>query len=491
MIRTLSLCLIAAAALCSSACCLPEAKVQWSPDGRWAAVLAPDGLYLSDADGALSPLVAPGVRAAAWTPDSKRLIVLRVIDVPTWKEAKTLLDEAQVRDVIARARLLKQEVMWHEGPFDKFDPKGLTEVSGAQAALMLLYLRDEDPAGLAEKLGEHWDDIKKATAPVTVIEAGDVAGGAVKFQPPAARTFVGLTSIRLSPSGRLAACVGAPAAEKAEDPSLWVVSVAGGPLREVADRVSQHPDWSADGQFVVYGRAAGSKAGGNENLRLGTISRRQVADAGGALLTDFGKAEDLAGLLFHDTLIVRCLGDGRILFYSGAVQLPCTAADLPQRAELFALQTKGPVAVGRVIAKGAQEGQPEGGRWFQVSPDQKRVLIQTPKGISIVSLADGRVESTIAESPKDLLNLPVWRTSDEVCLAVSAGSKIGSAARSEIVLWSAKGTKVLSKSWPDKIVKDMLDGSKGTPVEEKKPGEAAPAPASPPPTGPKPPKPAP
>jgi hypothetical protein len=496
MIRSLSLCLMAAAALCSSACCLPEAKVQWSPDGRWAAVLAPDGLYLSDADGALSPLVAPGVKAAAWTPDSKRLVVLRRTALATWKEVTALFPEAETpsEEFVAGAKRLKAELLAHEGSMDKFEPKSLKDMPGALAILAIMYLRDVDPAGLPEKLGPKWEELKKVEAQAVLLEVGDVAEGVVKFGPHVAKTFDDLTTLRLSPDGKTAACVGIPAAVKAEGPSLLVVAVSDGKLREVAECVSSYPDWSSDGRFIVYAHAATTtaKAGGKDAAeRLGTISRREVAGADGALLEKFADAEDLASLLFNERLEVRCLADGRVLFNALAVNLPCAKAEWPKSGELFALNMKATPAVGRVLSAAAPEKITDNLMWFEVSPDQKRALIQTPQGISIVSLADGRVEATIAESPKDLLNLPVWRTSDEVCLAVSAGSKIGSAARSEIVLWSATGTKVLTKSWPDKIVKGLLEVQQGTPTEEKKPGEAAPAPASPPPTGPKPAKPAP
>ena len=465
--------------------CRPEARVRWSPDGKTAAVLAPDGLYLADAEGKLSARIAEGVKAAEWTPDSKRLVVIRHTELPTWKEARAFLDEAQARKIVAGGKRLKEEFLAHQGPMDQFEPSCAADVSPQQITLMLLYIRDEEPAGLAEKLGDKWEEYKKAAVPVLLLEVGDVAGGKVAFAPPVVRTLNVLAGLRLSPDGKVAACTGEPAMVKSPDPALWVVPVAGGELRAVADRVSALPDWSPNGRSLVYARAASPRAEGKEALRLGTISRREVAGADGALLEIFPDAGDLAGLLFHDRLKVRCLADGRVLFDTMAVQLPCTADELPQPLELFALDMDLPVAAKRILSAAARE---KAGNitWFEVSPDGKRILLQTPVGVAIASLADGGLVAEIAENQESLMNLPVWRTADEVCLAVKPESKLGSSARPEVVLWSAKGSKVLSKSWPDDMVKGMLLPPKATPEtpaegaapakpEEKKPEEAKPA----------------
>ena len=56
-------------------------RVIWSTDGQRAAVIADDGLYMSSADGQLSPLLAPKVYGAAWLGDSQRLVLARARDV--------------------------------------------------------------------------------------------------------------------------------------------------------------------------------------------------------------------------------------------------------------------------------------------------------------------------------------------------------------------------------------------------------------------------
>ncbi len=463
----------------AAAGCVPEAKVAWSPDGRRAAVLAADGLYLCDADGKLSARAAENVLGVAWAYDSKRLAVLRQEQVATWDAAETLLDVPEVAAVIALARQAKAEALAHEGPIDDFKPTCFDWAPPTRIALAAMFLRDVEPAGLPEKLGDKWEEAKKWTVPLAVLEVGDVADDlTVRFRPPVVRTFDGLAALRLSPDGRRVACVGTPAAVRSADLSLWVVPIEGGTLRPVAERVSRFPDWSVDGRFLVYAAATAAAVEGQQHLRLGTISRREVARLDGSLLDKFADAEDLAGVLFHDRLKVRCLDGDRIVFDGGAVRLPCTAAELPQNADLFLLDlaTRGTVA--RLRPEGDQDTLPAAA-WFEVSPDQKRVLVQTPEGVSVLDLAGGQVVDTIAAKQEGLLSLPVWRSADEVCLAVPEGSSLGSPGRPEIVLWSPRGAKVLSQSWPDAAVQGMLKVQQAKPSEpaaEKKPDAAGTAP---------------
>jgi len=463
----------------AAAGCVPEAKVAWSPDGRRAAVLAADDLCLCDADGKLSARAAEKVLGVAWAYDSKRLVVLHQEQVATWDEAKALLDVPEVAAVIALARQAKAEALAHEGPLEDFKPTCLDWAPPTRIALATMYLRDVEPAGLPEKLGDKWEEAKKVTVPLAVVEVGDVADDlTVRFRPPVVRTFEGLAALRVSPDGRRVACVGTPAAVRSEDLALWVVPLEGGALRQVAERVSRFPDWSVDGRFLVYAAATAAAVQGQQHLRLGTLSRREVARLDGTLLDKFADAEDLAGVLFHDRLKVRCLDGDRIVFDGGAVRLPCTAAELPAGADLFLLDLATRGTVTRLRPEGDQDALPAAA-WFEVSPDQKRVLVQTPEGVSVLALAGGNVEDTVPAQQGGLLSLPVWRSADEVCLAVPEGSSLGSPGRPEIVLWSARGAKVLSQSWPDAMVQGMLKVQQAKPAEpaaEGKPDAAEAAP---------------
>src|SRR5271154_5153097 len=89
--------------------------------------ISDDGLHLSDADGNLVATTIPGVNAAAWFPDSKRLLVSREIDAKTWDEAAKYLDPEQTQAAIYAAGKLRDAAMaynWNAADPDDLDNFG-------------------------------------------------------------------------------------------------------------------------------------------------------------------------------------------------------------------------------------------------------------------------------------------------------------------------------------------------------------------------------
>ncbi|MBE3096475.1 MAG: hypothetical protein IMZ44_05020 [Planctomycetes bacterium] len=463
---------VAVLLLASLVGCLPEEKVVWSPDGQRAAVIAPDGLYLCDGDGRLSPRVAEGVSAAAWLPDSKRLLVVRDTKEPakTWKDAAALVDEDLAKAVVARAQVLRQEILALKAPAEEFRPKGLEQVGVTELMLAAMYMRDNLAEGLPEKLGKGWDEVKQVEMAVLAIEVGEVSADAVALRP-VAKVLSGPAYPRLSPNGRQVAYVTSGLLPKGQF-TLMVMPLAGGQPRVVAEQVAAFVDWSADGRYLLFARTTGPAPKEKGDLRLGTVSRTVVCDEKGGLLEKFPLPQDLAGLVFQDTLRVRGLRDGRILFAAAPIQLPSTTADMPTKAALFAVDPERPATLIRMLSRNAEADVPQGVNYFQLSPDQRHVLIPGPKGVAVVTLATGEVVNALAEKEGDLTLQPVWRSPSEVCFAVAKGSTFGSPNRPEVVLWSAGHWRVLSKAWPDAMVNGML----------QKPGDPQPKPL--PPTGP-------
>jgi hypothetical protein len=478
---------VAVLLLASLAGCLPEEKVVWSPDGQRAAVIAPDGLYLCDGDGRLSPRVAGNVTAAAWLPDSKRLLVVRDTKEPakTWKDAATLVDEDLAKAVVARAQALRQEILALKAPVDEFKPKAIEQIGLTELMLAAMYLRDNLAEGLPEKLGKGWDDVKQMEMAVYAIEVGEVSADAVALRP-VAKVLHAPGYPRLSPNGRHVAYVTSGLLPEGQM-TLMVMPLAGGRPRLVADQVAPFVDWSADGRHLGFARATGPKAEDKGSIRLGTISQCLVCDEKGDLLEKFPLAADLAGLVFQDNLKVRGLRDGRFLFAAAPVQLPCTAADMPTRTTLFAADIDRPATLMRMLPRNAEADVPQGVNYFELSPDQRQVLIPGPKGVAVVTLATGEVVNALAEKEGDLTLQPVWRSPSEVCFAVAKGSTFGSPNRPEVVLWSAGHWRVLSAAWPDAMVNGMLGPSSappqpkplpptgvGPPPEKKEESEKAP-----------------
>jgi hypothetical protein len=453
--------------------CLPEEKVAWSPDGRQAAVIAADGLYLCDGDGRLSPRVATNVTAAAWTPDSKRLLVVRNTEAPVkaWKDAAALIDEDMVKAVVARAEIVRQEILALKAPPEEFKPKDLEQAGMTELMLAAIYLRDNLAEGLPEKLGKSWEDVKKIEMPVYAIEVGEVSADSVALRP-VVRVLSAPAYPRVSPNGRHVAYVTGsllPGGVLA----LMVMPLAGGRPRVVAEQVAPFADWSADGRYMAFARATGPKPKDKESLRLGTISQCVVCNEKGDLLEKFPLAADLAGLVFQDNLKVRALSDGRFLFAAAPVQLPSTAADMPIRTTLFAADIDRPATLVRMLPRSADAEIPQGVDFFELSPDQKRVAIPGPQGVAVVTLATGEVVKAMTAESHKLVIQPVWRSAAELCFAVDKDSKLGSPNRHEIVLWSAGGSRVLSKTWPDALVEGMFEKSEAPqpPSAPAKPAE--------------------
>ena len=465
----------AMAGLLMAAGCLPEEKVAWSPDGQRAVLIAPDGLYLCDGEGTLSPCVAEKVKAVAWLPDSKRLVVAREQPpLKTWKDAAAFIGEAEAKEVMEIAAKVRQEVLAYQGDAAALEVKTLEGTSSTRTVLVAMYLRDNLADGLPEKLGpEKWKGVVGIEVPVFGLEVGEVEGAAVTFQAPV-RMLDQPAFLRVSPDGRNVAYVANGAMPKGVW-ALFVAPLAGGSPRLVAENVAPFADWSADGRFLAYARATGPAPAGQGDLRLGTISRRAVCDAEGKVLETFEKAADLAGLLFQDDLRVRCLRDGRIVFAAAAVQLPCTAGDMPNRMALFAADPERPATLVRLLPQSAETEVPQGANYFEVSPDGQRVSIPGPQGVAVVTLATGAVEKALAAEGYDVFFVPTWRSAQELCFAVEAGAALGSPNRREVVLWSSGGARLLSKGWSDDLITGLLkkqgDTEPPKPPEPEAPGK--------------------
>ncbi len=436
--------------------CHPQKRVVWAPDGQQAAYLTPAGLHLLQADGKLSELRAPGVTEVAWFADGKRLCAVVQTQAKTWKDVAARLSEAQQRDVRAVAEQLRTAALAHNGDWDKFELPAEVKAHADGLAAALLYLRDVQPEGLREKLGEKWADLEKTAATIYELQIFAVEGGQVLPKMRLHLALEPLCSLRIAPNGSSVLFTAGPEEEAL---TLWVAptDVAGAP-RQVANWVSLSPDWSADGRYAVYAAAALAKPEGSDAVRLGSISRREIADAQGRLLSEFDKPQDLAGILFHELTRVRCLKDGRILFASSEATLPATAQDMPARPALFAVDPERQPTVTRMLPRSAATSVDEDLTFFEVSPDEKRVaILHNDWTVSVLTLATGTLEvvqERKAKDAKQTATVPAWRSADELCcVAPPAGEK----GRVEVVLWSAAGVKGLSSEWTEADVKPLWE----------------------------------
>ena len=462
--------------------CLPETRITWSPDGKFALVRGGDGLRLCDADGKLSPPIAENVPAAAWMPDSRQFIAVWAKPVVTWEELLPYLSEEWKANAKGLAEDWRRQILAHEGDWDKFElgPRPADIMAG------LMCLRDEFGKELAPRVGARWEDLKGVCHTVYVVQLFEVADGEARPAKVLLQVLAPIAELRVAPTGKAFAYAAPPYPPRSPEPtfSLFVASFAAPDKpRRVQDRVSIFFDWTPDGRSLVYPCADMAEPGAHiprvsfgsteraflytrnrmrepgqqQPLRAGSITRSEVVGEDGALVE--GKNPTcLAKVLFFDSLPVRCLRNGRVLFASRETRLPAPPADMPQDFALFSLDLANPKALQAVFTPEVR-GE-VGGTWdlFQLSPDETRISIPDPKGlVAILDLATGKVTRVSDEAMKGrLATIPVWRSKEELCFVVPAGSKLGAPGGDEVVLWSPAGSRCLSKDWPDSVAKGFL-----------------------------------
>lgn len=455
--------------------CIPEKRVFWSADGRWAAVRAGDGLYLCDEHGKLSERLLTDVGSVAWFADSKRLILARNVKAKTWDEVVQAVDSEVVRELEARGDRLHAEVLAYEGDLDDFEPQSTEGLTDTAKVALMLYVRDKRSAGMPEKLGKHWEGIEKAEAWLGVLQLAEAREAALELGPILVTSVNGIGEPGISPDGRKVAYLEAAGGEQ-ESRRLHVVAVdASNPPALVAERTSMFTDWSADGRYLAYAAANALSVGSDGAMRLGVIARRQVCDGQGGLLETLPEAEDLAGILFQQETKVRCLRDGRVIFATLEVQLPCTSKDMPQRSGLFAVDPERQPVVTRLIPRQAEAVLPDAVPFFELSPDERHVCVPGLDGrVAVLTLATGEVWTLHSDEEADeLRTVPTWRSADELCF--SFGPQPGEPdGRAEIVLgkldWEKRQVerKAISRDWPESVVDGFL-------VKKKEPQDTQPS----------------
>ena len=191
------------------------------------------------------------------------------------------------------------------------------------------------------------------------------------------------------------------------------------------------------------------------------------------MLTTLPDAEELAGTAFQNELRVRCLRDGRILFATIELQLPCTSVDMPQRAGLFAIDPGRQPGVTRLVPRSTEGELPDAMLLFEVSPDERHVSVPGGDGqVAVLTLATGQAWQVLSTKEVDhLRTVPTWRTSDELCFAVVPGPE-GEKERAQIALarldWKAQTAEqqIVSADWPDAAVTDFLVEKSQSPAKE-------------------------
>jgi hypothetical protein len=461
--------------------CLPETRVWWSPDGKFALVRGGDGLRLCDAEGKLSLPIAENVPAAAWMPDSRQFIAVWAKTVVTWEELLPYLSAERQAAAKAMAEDFRRQVLAYRGEWDKFQ----FDAKPADIMAALMCLRDQFGQDLAPKVGPPWEALKGATHTVHVVQLFEVADGEARPGKRLLESLEPIAELRVAPTGNAFAYAAPPYPPTSAEPtfSLFAASMAAPDKpRLVQHRVSIFFDWTPDGRSLVYADAEAAEPrnmpmigiGSAEqavvylrgrmrdpeqqpSVRVGSLSKREVAGADGAPVEGTSEAA-LAKVPFFDSLPVRCLRSGRVLFASRDVHLPAAPADVPRDFTLFSWDPADPKVFRKVLAPETEKLVGGLLHLFQLSPDETRVAVPVREGlVAVVDLASGKV-TKVSDAPMAgrPVMIPVWRSNEELCFTAPAGSKLASPGAAEVVLWSPAGSRCLSKDWPDSVAKGFL-----------------------------------
>jgi hypothetical protein len=444
-----------------------EKHVVWSPDGSRAAVIAKDGLRLCDADGKLTSLLLPGVYQAAWLGDSQRLVVARKRTADSWAPIATVLGPERAAAVAAQA-----EALWK-----KLEAGGawgiLTMNLGEKGApaVLKVFLRERYGEALRAKVSAgDWDDLKSKQIEISELVVARLEDGKIQ---PGTLLLEGLEEIKEIRPGRgdqFVALTTNQALDNDKESRLLLARVDAIGAVTVAEPTAAYPDWTADARSLVYVQAAGAGTQ-KDDLRLATLVRREVVDADGHIKIA-EKAEDLAGLYFQDQTRVRCLKDGRILFNAVEFNLPTSAKDAGlEREKLFALDLARQATLVRMIPRGEEEKIPKNLTFFEVSSDEKQVLVGGFEGeVSVLTLATGDVEELQKAGEYNLMGAPVWRNAEEITYArgnpVVKGEKParkGEIVLRKVVLQKGDREKVLSQDWSNEMLESVYTGSEKHP----------------------------
>ena len=441
--------------------CLEEHLV-WSPDGARAAVVAKDGLHFCDAEGKLTPLLLPGVFAVAWMSDSQRLVVARAHPADAWAALARVLGPERAADVAAQAA----EILRSLGAGGQWT--NLTKESGgknAKAALEIFVREGYGEALRAKTSAGEWDEIKSAQVELNELLVAQVEGAVARPGPVLHEGVEKIEALRVSPGDQAVAFTTDLTPDNDKECRLWLTRVDAAGAATVAVRTAAYPDWTPDRRALVYFQAA--EGGAKEDLRLGTLIRRGVLDAQGKIGLQ-KDADELAGVMFSNTARVRCLRDGRILFNAVEFTLPIATKDADvERERLFALDPARQSTLVRMIPRGEEENMPKNLTFFELSPDEQRVLVGGYEGeVSVLTIATGEVGKWQKAGEYNLMSAPVWRNNDEITYArrnpVVEGKQ--PSRKAEIVLQRispAKGEHetVLSRDWSADTLESIFSGA--------------------------------
>lgn len=427
--------------------CFPQQKIIWSPDGNQAVALSDDGeLYRCDPDGTLSEKLLDDVVRVAWRKDSHGLVLARMEKVSNWEDAQKLLCSDEARDLIAIGDTVYANWLQTRDLVLATDAACSNALlSDNQKDLVSYYLRDRY-SDLAE------DVVQPDPVEMLIIQLATLDDAGIKLGHGVAGASDLVFDLRISPADDAVAYSAGDIFESPGPVCLYVAALTGsGVFHRVASSTCLYPDWSKDGQYLVY--AVSKIQVTADELVLGAIVRRQVADEKG-LIEAMPDEEDMVGLIMNPLVRVRCLPDSSIVFSAFEVQLPAVAGDMPEYMNFFLFDPQRPATAVRLFPRTIEPYLGESSMLFEPSPDGRKIaFLDSQNRTAIVTLSTGELKHVPASDSEDFL--PSWRGNEEVYAVCKTEVKEDGETRRYMVRYvvDADSDPVeISTSWPE----DML-----------------------------------
>lgn len=467
--------------------CLPQECIVWAPDGHAALLIGDKGVFLTDAQGNVSPL-ASDIATANWMHDSKRLVVARKTILTAWKDVAALLPASRQQEIIAIAPAVLNDLKASAPSDSNFSAKSLKDGGESDLPLVLLYLRDIAKPDLGRQdtpAAKALADAKVSVFHVSICDAG----ASDKPGPTLATVLHLCVSLASSPNDKAVSFIGPLPDQPADRLCLVAVGVGRTQGSFIADKASTTSyAWSPDSRHLVYAATlADSNNGGSPGLA--TVRRTQVLDESGQFIpADKLVGEDLA-IVFHDAETkVAYLPTGQILFCACDVQLPAASQDFSTSKTVFMVDPALPASVTRILPKPAMAEIRSKTPHFVPSPNGKYLLVTDPEGEQsfVFSLSTGKCERVIEHGEGEFdTTMPAWRGNSEICFVSPAGSRWCDEGVAQVMLMKitpdgkAGEAGSLSRKWPREARATVLQDptTEETPTSSPATAETEPEPA--------------
>jgi hypothetical protein len=290
--------------------CDPEDVVRWAPDGKHALVRGTDTVHLIDDSGAVLGK-APGARA--WMPDSRRVLIVRRVKPRDWDEYAGLLGPERVQAVKAAAEELRLLIREFKGALSEFGDSDPVKEWGLRHAILADSYNGDDwgetnPIGPVMALFYLMEKHGTEVAPLRAMLDG--ANESSAYQPMISELVIrsiipgeDQEQLLVRSADDIIWCRPAPGGDAVVyvireplRPALRIVRVEGGAPIQIDEGAIQ-ASWTPDGNWLVYMKTTAPFARFNDELVLGTLTRRRVYSDERRLMEKLDDAEDLAGVL--------------------------------------------------------------------------------------------------------------------------------------------------------------------------------------------------